>query len=237
MKIIYAKHPSHSVNYHNEDIKLRNGLLASIREAIRCMNHERNRNKFIPSTMNELHLYKTPAPKIWPVDCVHTTSMIDFLDMLMTLCFRPNHMLPKRSIGPSASTFFRLDCGQKRWLNHSWRVDSRRGDFETHSRAVLIPIFERTNQCVRKVSCFLPKYAIHLSMMHFILKNLPPTFESSFVSLARGTACHRTTQWKIGASFGDLIVELDRMTNEARDFWTTRSGIVHRNGIFVGFSD
>jgi hypothetical protein len=157
--------------------------------------------------------------------------------MIITLCFRPNHILPKRSIGPSANNFSRLDCWQKRWLNHSRKVDSRRRSFETHSKAILIPIFERINTCVRKVSCFLPKYAAHLSMMHFILKNRAPTFESSFVSLARGTACYRTTQWKIRASFRDLIEELDRMTTEARDFWTTRSGIVHRNAIFLGFSD
>ncbi|KAH8706866.1 hypothetical protein GQ44DRAFT_763883 [Phaeosphaeriaceae sp. PMI808] len=245
IKIIRAAHPSHSVNYHDEDVRLRQDLLKSICEACYSLDGKWDDNTWQERyAVNKLHVPSViSTPSSWSADLTDVKRVMRFLDVVMMLCFKPNYRLPTASLGPGAKTHFQLQEWQHNWLSYSRKFESADIGSERHSRTVLIPIFEQMNRYVRKISWFLPTYAINLHSVQVTLLGLTPMFENACFTLASGMEYYMDTQQITEGCGGEgdhslvcLMKRMDRITTQASGLWEDRSQIVRRNVRFIGSS-
>jgi hypothetical protein len=191
--------------------------------------------------MNKLYVpCVISTPRSWSVDLTDVRRVMRFLDIVMMLCFKPNYRLPTPSLGPEAKTHFHLQKWQHDWLSYSRKLQSPDIGSERYSRTVLIPIFQQLNQCVRKISWFLPSYAVDLYGVEVILLGLTPMLENACFTLASGREYHIDTQHITEGrdAEGDyslvcLMKKMDRITTQASALWEERSQTVRRNVRFI----
>jgi hypothetical protein len=227
--VIQARHPGHFANYHPQSTEKQQELLNSIHGAYALT----SKNYGIPrktdflrdASFRELTFANPNATSIT------MNGLRDCLDILMTLCFQPNHRLPTKSIKPGP--FYILRDWHPRWFERCARANAACMD---QARARLFPIFSQLNNCVRKVSWFDSIYEIHWRMLSRILREFTTEVEQSCYLLASGEETGDVTEMHEGSSFeGDLIiVRMSKIVSHARHLWESRAHHPKRNATYVG---
>lgn len=152
-KIIYTKHPSHSVNYNKNSVEKRTDLLNSISEACREL---RLRSPAM------FHSGLFDKNKTQPAASPHDTRWVEtLLWALIKLCIGPWLRLPPKNM--EADGFYRLEA---RYHMHFLRI---RRDLSAilhptkQIAYVLIPLFRRLNGCLKRTSWFMSAYEANWS--------------------------------------------------------------------------
>ncbi|OAL42580.1 hypothetical protein IQ07DRAFT_340732 [Pyrenochaeta sp. DS3sAY3a] len=228
--IIETQHPGYSVNWHPNDAQKRQQLLRSIYKVCHRVNKRRDEresgngyaNSNINAPITNLRLLVAPSTDLgfWK----------KFLDVIMMLCFKPEYCLPVVNIVPGPSYYLEdwhmkwFECMRRRYGQPSVRSEDR-------ARALIIPVVEQLNRCLKRVSWFQPIYHIEETVVPAIIVSLTSEFEQACYLVAAGG--------KMGVEHEHhdcSLARVSRMTWHATCLWESRAHRPKRNMRYVGSS-
>ncbi|KAK3177775.1 hypothetical protein K4F52_009473 [Lecanicillium sp. MT-2017a] len=228
--IVYARHPSRSIHFQNEDLNMRTSLLDSIKHA--CAIATR------PSQ---------PPPLETPVESVqhHATlgcqdDLLHFMELLLYCCFERSVMLPERNINKGDSCF-RLQRWQTKWFTHV----CRQPDPVSLARARLIQLFRALNPAIRLSSWFEATYTFDRARIVAILAENMSSIEAdccliSTHKLQLPTPAETTQAFAVADQdgIGDIMPHVSRMAARNLKEWKERANRTRRGvSFYIGFAD
>ncbi|KAF2870185.1 hypothetical protein BDV95DRAFT_619974 [Massariosphaeria phaeospora] len=236
---LYAKHPSHSVNYeHTQNILKRSELLHAISKACQSLpGGMRNQNirGQLNSTSNppkvdqfddEKHLFKKED-----LECI-----TQFLKIIMKLCFGPHLILPRSNIDKS-----RYRAQSRYYLEESHEQYLDKLEESQESKAVVV-VFREMNSCFQRISWFQNRYRVDVVQVSQCLqKHCNSEFEKTCYMLAKDEDIQSEdssgNEVKLEIGPVDAFRRMERITRQANRLWQDRKFYPVSNGIYQRFAD
>ncbi|KAF2181006.1 hypothetical protein K469DRAFT_692522 [Zopfia rhizophila CBS 207.26] len=246
IQLVYAIHPSHSVNHNKNHAKKRKELLRSICEACEKLNHRWDEGSWEERFLNgELSIPQAvPASESRFTLSKDTKCVESFLEVILILCFPPQYHLPSLSIVPGVR-YYDLQNWHKKWFRHMERYRDATHDLENHARALLIPVFKQLNRSFRRTSWFLPTYEVDWVSVRRAFTGLPLEFEYACYLLAgdtEGDMDRAASRMENGPEHKDgnnshVFTRVEKITAHATKHWERGQPHPPRTSHYVGFTE
>lgn len=163
--MIYAKHPSYSVNYHSDCIAKRRSLLKSILDA--CGRPDDPEDSYLFTNRGYI-------PAIREASCAEDAeSIINLLRLLVELCLGPSLRLPQLNL--VSKGFYRLEPWHIRYFEfHREDIIAQNNRRQNRITRVLAPVFKSLNRCVSPDSIYLQHYNVDWKQLTKEIKDSSP---------------------------------------------------------------
>jgi hypothetical protein len=246
-QLVYAIHPSRSVNFEKTDAQMRKQLLRSICEACEKLDGRWDEDSWEERFLNgELSIPQAmPASESRFTRSEDTKCVETFLGVILKLCFLPQHRLPSQSIVPRLHCQYHLEHWHEKWFRHMETYRDAIGYPEHQARSLLIPVFKQLNRSFRRNSWFLPAYEVDWAGVHQAFTDRPLEFEHACYLLTGGTESDMDRaasgvddgpRHEDGInSLGHVLTTMEKITAHAMKLWQNGRPHLLRTHIYIGF--
>lgn len=174
-RIIYANHPSYSVNYDSGSVAKRKSLLESILDG--C-GHADGLGRFYLFTDRGYIPTSQKVPRPEDIECV-----INLLRVLIELCLGPRLRLPQLNL--EVNGFYQLEAWHFRYFKYlQQNSQDAGGRRQNRLQATLVPIFRSIHRCIRPDSLYLHRYKVDWKELSKAVAEALPQVDQLHESLA-----------------------------------------------------
>jgi len=243
--VVYAMHPSRSVNHEEANPDMRKELFRSICEACHTLSGTWNEDAWEDDIQN----YTSAVSEIGVASASrftisqNTKRLESFLEVVLRSCFLPVHRLPSINVAKRTHQRYRLEHWHNDWFKHVKEDLSATGNREHQAREFLIRTFEQLNGVFRRISWYRPIYEVvdwpsvcqvcgRLSEMEYACLLLDGGTEAD-TDRTTGGMDVKQIQGEGGLDLHYVMTKMEEITARSTKVWNDRRQHQARVGVYL----